>query len=143
MDFRKPEEDDKGETFDNGRSPRDPPEEGSASITEETVRFGEEDSVAVGDALELIGDTLTQPEEFGLVKLERVRKLEDENKKLRKENDDLREELEQLRGDVAALWASVSKVDKQGRHAVPLDSSTGMLPESFSTYDPAGVGGDE
>ena len=49
MDFRKPEEDDKGETFDNGRSPRDPPEGGSASITEETVRFGDEE-VTVADA---------------------------------------------------------------------------------------------
>jgi len=103
MDFRKPEEDDKGETFDNGRSPRDPPEGGSASITEETVRFGEEEGVAVVDALELVGDTLTQPEEFGLVKLERVRKLEDENAKLRSRIDQQEEAIRELAATVESL----------------------------------------
>lgn len=134
MSFKKPEEDDEGQTFENGESPSG----GSGSITEETVEFGDEE-VTVADALRLAGDMLMQPEEFGLVKAERVRELENRLDELRAENDDLRKELQEMRGDVAGLWKAASEVDDQGRHFVRLDGETGMLPGSFSAYAPESV----
>jgi chromosome segregation ATPase len=133
MSFKKPEEDDEGQTFEKGGSPSG----GSGSITEETVEFGDEE-VTVADALRLVGDTLTEPEEFGLVKAERVRELENRLGELRAENDDLRKELQELRSDMGGLWKAASEVDEQGRHYVRLDSDTGWLPESVDPYDPAG-----
>lgn len=134
MDFKKPEDDDEGQTFEEGQSP----DEGSASITEETVRFGDEE-VTVADALRLAGDMLTEPEAFGLVKAERVRELESRLDELRAENDDLRSELQEVRSDVGGLWKAASEVDEQGRHFVRLEGETGMLPGSFSAYAPGSV----
>ena len=134
MSFKKPEEDDEGQTFEEGQSPSS----GSASITEETVRFGDEE-VTVADALRLAGDMLTEPEEFGLVKAERVRELEGRLEELQGENDDLRKELQEVRSDVGGLWKAVSEVDEQGRHFIRLDGESGLLPSSFSEYAPGGV----
>jgi dynactin complex subunit len=140
MSFRKPEEDDEGQTFEEGNSGG-----GSGSITEETVRFGDE-QVTVADALRLTGDVVMNPDTAGgfatdddVAALEKkVAELRGENTELRKANNDLRSELEKLRSDVAALWEAVGK-EADGRVAVPAkDGSTGYLPESFDAIDPVG-----
>jgi len=139
MSFRKPEEDDEGQTFEEGSTGG-----GSGSITEATVQFGGEE-VTVADALRLTGDALANPDvDGGVADADRVAALEKkiaelrgENTELRKANNDLRSELETLRGDMAALWEAVGKKDKKGRYVVEGDG-TGYGPESFDAADPVG-----
>jgi len=139
MDFKKPEDDDKGETFDGDRSAG----EGSASITEETVEFGDEE-VTVADALRLTGDVVMNPDtaagfatDDDVASLKKkVAELRGENTELRKVIGDLESELERVRSDVAALWESVGVEDDSGQYWVPSSGSTGYAPESFSHTDP-------
>jgi hypothetical protein len=137
MSFKKPEEDDEGQTFEEGQSPSG----GSASITEETVRFGDEE-VTVADALRLAGDMLTEPEEFGLVTADRVRKLEERNKRLAEKNERLRSQVDDLRSDMASLWMVESQLDGEGRYVLT-DGDTGFLPSSFTSTNPGGELQDE
>jgi hypothetical protein len=135
MSFRKPEEDDDGQTFEED-STGGGSGSGSGSITEETVRFGDEE-VTVADAIQLAGDMLTEPEAFGIAKTERVRELEDMNQRLREKNNRLRQQLDELRSDVATLWMVQSEIDNQGRYVLK-DGNAAFLPDSFSSSNPGG-----
>jgi len=123
MSFRKPEEDDEGQTFEQEQSPDD----GSASITEERVKFGDEE-VTVADALRLAGDMLMEPEEFGLATTERVRELE-------KENEELRADLEDHRAAIAELAEAVEAIASNQADMAGMDEVSSVLLERNNLGD--------
>jgi len=124
MDFRKPEEDDKGETFDNGRSPREtPPGGGSAPITEQTVEFAG-DEVSVEEAISLASEMLTDPGAFGIATAERVRELEDENAELRKKVEQYESAIAELARATENLGQYQAEIGGSSfRSTIQLDSS--------------------
>lgn len=101
------------------------------SDTETVSMFADEVKMDPLEAIELLGEMVDQPDEFGIGTNEAIRELRGRVEELEAENDDLRR-------DLAVLWEFVSVEGPNGERVVAVEDGKGVGPESLDLYDPTG-----